>query len=172
MTFNRTTISKALATAVFATTLIGGASSALSQGYGEAHRGPGPHAGRMSEADREQMRVHFQERMNERLDRMGERLAIKPSQQDAWAEFRKTVQTMFQGRPERPQRDADAATLMRFRADMASQMASAMASLADATARLQQVLEPEQRKTLDEIARRFGRRGPHAGGPRHHGMSG
>ena len=165
MTFNRTTISHTVAAAMLGTALMAGAGLVLSQPYGEGGRGPGPRAAQMSDADRALMRERMQARMNQRLDRLGARLEIKAAQQDAWTAFRKTIETMFQDRPQRPGRDADAASLMRFRAEMANRMARNLTTVADATAQLQQVLDGDQRKVLDEIARNLGPRG-HRGGHR------
>lgn len=47
---------------------------------------------------------------------------------------------------------------------MAQRRAQHLLTMADATAKLQEVLDPDQRKALDEIARRGGRYGG-----RHHG---
>jgi hypothetical protein len=163
MNFKRSMISRAVVAAVLGTSLLAGTGVALSQSYGEGGRGPGARAGQLSEADRAQMRERMQARINQRLDRLAARLEIKASQQDAWAAYRSTIGSMFQDRPRRPAKDADAATLMRFRADMAQQRAKHMATLADATAKLQQALEPEQRKVLDEIARNMGARGKRGG---------
>lgn len=123
----------------------------------------------LTEAQRAERREWMQARMNQRLDRLAARLEIKASQQDAWNAYRNNVQSMFQDRPARPALDADAATLLRFRADMAQRRAQHLATMADATAKLQQVLDPDQRKVLDEIARNMSARGKHRGhGQRHH----
>jgi hypothetical protein len=70
---------------------------------------------------------------------------------------------MAGARPQRPGQDADAATLTRFRAEMAQRRAQHMALMADATSKLQEALDPNQRKVLDEMSRRGGGRGH--GGP-------
>ena len=165
MNANRTSISRAVAAALLGTALLAGTGLVLSQPYGEGGRGHGPRAGQMSEADRAQMRERMQARMNERFDKLAARLAIKPSQQDAWNAYRKVRTPQFDAMPQRPARDADAATLTRFRAEMAQRRAQHMVAMADATANLQQALEPEQRKVLDEITRNAGPRG-HRGGHR------
>jgi len=122
----------------------------------------------MTEAERTE---RMQARMSQRLDRLAARLEIKASQQEAWSAYRGTLQSMFQNRPQRPATDADAATLLRFRADAAQRRAQHLARLADATAKLQQALDPNQRKVLDEIARSQGGRGKFRGGhaPYHRG---
>ena len=168
MPFNTTRIARAVSVAVLGATLVATV-PALSQAPGDGGRGPAPRA-QMSDADRAQMR---QARMSQRLDRLAARLEIKASQQDAWAQYRKTVESLMQDRPQRPARDADAATLMRFRAEMAQRRAKSLLTMADATAHLQQALEPNQRKVLDEITRNFGRQGRRGGpGGHHHGPRG
>jgi hypothetical protein len=126
----------------------------------------------LTEAERAQMLERMQARMNQRLDRLAARLEIKASQQEAWSTYRAAVQSTFQNRPARPAPDADAATLLRFRADMAQRRAQHLGTVADATAKLQQALDPNQRKVLDELARSHGGRGKHRGPGhrhRHHG---
>ena len=173
MPFHPTKIARAVAAAVLGATLVATAVPAFSQAPGEGGRGPAPRA-QMSDADRAQMRERMQARMKERLDRVAQRLDIKPSQETAWATYRQTLETMWmQSRPQRPARDADAATILRFRAEMAQRHAQQLATVANATASFQQVLEPEQRKVLDQIARSFGRQGRHRGpGGHHHGARG
>ena len=172
MPFNPSRIARAVSAAVLGATLVATALPAFSQAPGEAGRTPAPRA-QMSEADRAQMRQRMQARMGQRLDRLAARLEIKASQQDAWAAYRKTVESMLQNRPQRPARDADAATVMRSRAEMAQARAKNLFVMADATAKLQQVLDADQRKVLDEITRNVGRhgRGGHRGGL-HHGPRG
>ncbi len=156
---NRNRISRAVAVALLGTALVASAVPALSQTTGEGSRGP--RAGQLTEADRAQIRERMQARMNERLERMAKRLDIKPSQEDAWNAYRSARTSGFGAKPQRPSRDADAATLMRFRAEMAQRRAQHMAVMAEATAKLQDALDPEQRKVLDEMTRRGGRRGHH-----------
>jgi hypothetical protein len=122
-----------------------------------------------------EMQERMQSRMQARLDMMANRLEIKASQQDAWQAYVKTHKEMFDGGMKPAAKDADAATLARHRADMAAQMATKLATLADATAKLQSALTPEQAKTLADMTRHpmggrhggeggFGGRGEH--GPR------
>src|SRR5690606_27250849 len=115
------------------------------------------------DAERTQMRERMQARMNQHLDRLAGRLEIKASQQEAWEAYRKARTSIFENRPERPARDADATTLTRFRADVAQRRAQYLSTMAEATARLQQALEPQQRQVLDEIARSAGPRGKRHG---------
>src|SRR5262245_34231142 len=172
MPFNPTKIARAVSVAVLGATLVATV-PAFSQTPGEGARGSAPRA-QMSDADRAQMRERMQARMGQRLDRLAARLEIKASQQDAWAQYRKTVESMMPDRPQRPAREADAATLLRFRAEMSQNRAKNLFTLADATAKLQQVLDTDQRKVLDEITRNFGRQGRHRGpgGDHHQGPRG
>lgn len=174
MHFNPTRIARAVCIAALGATLYATTGPAFTQPYGEGGRGHGPRAAQMTEAERAQMRERMQARMKERLDRLATRLDIKPSQQSAWASYRQTIESLWtQDRPQRPARDADAATLLRFRAEMAQRQAKHLLTVADATASLQQVLEPEQRKVLDDIARSFGRHGRRGGHHAdHHGPRG
>jgi len=162
-------ITRAVATALLGTALVASAVPALSQTGGEGGRGHGPRAGQMTEADRAQMRERMQARMNQRLDRMAKRLEIQPSQEEAWNAYRK-VRTSFLGNlSQRPGPDADAATMLRFRAEMTQRRAQHLLTLADATAKLQEALDTNQRKLLDEMTRRGGHRGHHGAGRDHHG---
>ncbi len=167
----RTKFSRAIAVAFLGTALLAGTAPAFAheRGQGQGGRGFGPHAAQMTEADRAQMRERMQQRMKQRLDRMAARLEIKASQQDAWTAYRQARESMMTGaRPQRPGQDADAATLTRFRAEMAQRRAQHMALMADATSKLQEALDPNQRKVLDEMSRRGGGRGQ--GGPGRHGQ--
>lgn len=168
---NRTKLSRSLAVALLGTSLFGLTVPAFSQGHhGPGGRGfgpgVGPGAGQMTDADRTQMRERMQAGAKQRLDRMAARLEIKASQQDAWTAYRKARESIFATPPQFPAADADAATLTRFRAEMAKRRADHMAVMADATGKLQAVLDPSQRKVLDEMSRRGGGRGPGHGGPR------
>jgi LTXXQ motif family protein len=109
--------------------------------------------------------ARMQERMQAHLTEMAKRLQINAAQQEAWTAYANTVQSTFGDRAAKPAADADAATIVRFRAERAARHAQKLTQLADATARLQDALSPEQRKTLDEIVRSRG--GSHHG--HHHG---
>lgn len=98
--------------------------------------------------------AHVRERVQAGLRRLAERLQLDASQQGAWSAYTKTVEGMMGGSWTQPPADADAAALMRFRAQRAAEHAQKLMQLADATASLQQALNPEQRKVLDEMVRR------------------
>ena len=104
---------------------------------------------------------HRQQQVRLRLAKMAERLEIKASQQAAWQAYASAYETTMPRPAAKPDANADAASITRMRADRAADHARKLAQIADATARLQQVLTPEQRKTLDQMAQ-------HAGHRRHH----
>ena len=104
----------------------------------------------------ERVRKH----VDHRLDKMEAALKITPAQQPAWAQYRSTVETQLGTPPTPPAKDADAATLARWRADRASEYARKLSAVTDATATLQGTLTDEQRKTLANMIR-------HEGGPGH-----
>lgn len=175
---NRTTLPRAIAAALFGSAVVFGAGPIAADTHGErgrqthaeqeghAHGMRGPRQP-MTEAEREQFRARIQARVNERLDRLGTKLGVNASQQEAWHAYRKARTSMFETRrAARPAENADAATLARFRAERAQQRAQHLATVADATARLYQVLDGNQRKVLDETARQRGRHGMRAQGPR------
>jgi cell wall-associated NlpC family hydrolase len=108
-----------------------------------------------------------------KVDRDANRLEIKASQQAAWEDYanaRKALaETTFTKLPE----NADAAAIARQRAERVSSFAQKLTKLAEATEKLQAVLSPEQRKTLDQIVRQahcgHGHHGRHGG---HRGLLG
>jgi len=112
--------------------------------------GPGGPGGAAARAE------HRQEFVHGRLEQAANRLEIKASQQGAWQAFAQSVQA-FATPPAaaRPGRDADAASIARYRADRATENARKLAVLADTTAKLQSVLGDDQRKVFDEMAHRF-----------------
>ena len=116
--------------------------AAASPGYGPGMREMTP-----------EMQQRMQSRMQARLDKMAQRLEIKASQQDAWQAYVKVHKEMFDGGMQPAPKDADAATIARHRADMAAKMAQKLAIHADATAKLQSALTPEQAKTLADMTR-------------------
>lgn len=115
----------------------------------------------------------FQQRRHDmiatRLAQMANRLEIKPSQQDAWNTYSTTVESLAETPRQLPPRDADAATLLHFKADRLAEMSQHLNKLADATATLAKALTPEQRSVLNEMARQersMGRaKAPRARGP-------
>lgn len=152
-------VSRAIGALTLGVALAAAAVPALSQ--------PGPHpegmkAHRMvDEADR----VAFAQK---RLDRLAGRLEIKASQQAAWKAYSQVV--IEQARrmaPPRPDAKADAATVLRARAEQMNQRSRQLGQLADATARLSAALSAEQRQVLDASVREHGRFHHRHGGKPH-----
>lgn len=106
---------------------------------------------------------HRQEWVRAKLERDANRLEIKASQQAAWQEYASARKAFAERTLHRPPQDADAAMIAKNHAERAAEVARKLATLADATAKLQVVLSPEQRMTLDQMARH----GHHKHG--HHG---
>ena len=126
------------------------ATLALGLSLGMALATPATAADSATPMKQEWMRRH-QEMREERMKKMAGHLGIQASQEQAWRSFTDALKDM---KPEmkRPAAGADAATLARFGADTAMARAQKMSKLADATAQLQAVLTPEQRKTFDKMA--------------------
>lgn len=106
------------------------------------------HCDRM-QASPEQMHA----RMKARLDQLADRLEIKASQQNVWEEYAKSVTALADPGAKRPDDDADAATVSRYRAERAAELARKLAKIADGTAKLQSVLTEQQRKLFDRVTR-------------------
>ena len=111
--------------------------------------------------------MHCGAPMHEKLDAMANRLEIKASQQNAWQAYVKAVEAMADHPKKHPAEDVDATAIAKFHADMAAEMAAKLKKVSDATAKLEAVLAPEQRKTLDQAARAFGPHGHHMHGEEH-----
>jgi hypothetical protein len=133
----------------------------------------------------ERMHQHLQQSMDRHLDHLAARLEIRASQQEAWKAFSTAVRAMVPATPqEPPAKDLGAAARARLAADRAGDRAKRLGQLADATAKLEQTLDPPQKEVLNEVAREFGHRmhghgdGPwgmhgmhpdHCDGPMHEG---
>jgi hypothetical protein len=97
----------------------------------------------------------IQEHMHHMLDKLAARLEIKASQQGAWEEFSKAIEFIPEQNTNKPNDEADAATIAKYRADQAADFAKKWAKVADATAKLQSVLSEDQRKILNQVSRQF-----------------
>jgi LTXXQ motif family protein len=95
------------------------------------------------------------EHMKVRLDKLAERLEIKSSQQAVWEEFANSIEMLADRNVKKPNDDADAATISRYRAERATEFSDKLTKIADATAKLQAALSVNQRKILDQTAHRF-----------------
>jgi hypothetical protein len=121
-----------------------------------------PHEARMHE--------YMQQGMQRHLDHLASRLEIRASQQEAWNGFAAAVRGLVPAKPpEAPAHDLDAAARARLAADRTADRAKRLGQLADATAKLQQVLDPPQKEVLNQVAREFAHRHEHHG---MHGMHG
>lgn len=107
-----------------------------------------------------------------RLDELSARLQIKASQEPAWQAFSNAYRDLITAHlAQREQAlagaaEVDAAALARKHADWAADHAQKLARLADATAKLQQGLDADQRLVLNEVARHFAQERM-ASGPMH-----
>jgi hypothetical protein len=102
-----------------------------------------------------EMEKHRQEMFKHMSDRMAERLEIKPSQQGAFQAYTSALQTAVTPPANHSEYKSDAASIARMNADMAAEHAKRLATIADATAKFQEVLSPDQRKTFDQMAAAF-----------------
>ena len=87
-----------------------------------------------------------------RFDKMAQQLQITPAQQSVWNQYRAAIETQMRAKPTPPPAGAsDAVTMLRWRADRASDQARRLTAIADATDVLQRSLDGEQRKRLNEL---------------------
>jgi hypothetical protein len=147
----RNYFSRTLAVAVFGAFALSASTSALSAA---------PVAAMSTEAKQDWAKER-QERLKHFTDRLANRLEIKASQQNAFQAFVKALEAAAEHPAKKPEVKTDAASLARLHADFAAARAQKLAQIAEATAKLQEVLNPEQRKTLDQIAAHFAHRGAH-----------
>ena len=94
---------------------------------------------------------HHEDMVKRMTERMAARLEIKASQQGAWQAYTKTLESAFTPAARQHDGKTDAASITRAHAEMAAARAQKLAQIADATAKLQEVLTPDQRKTLDQM---------------------
>lgn len=135
----------------------------------DAGRPSAPPAGM---ADAATMAQHHKAMVQRRIDDAAARLEIKASQQSAWQGYAAAVKDLAEaeGLPPRPDADADAATIARQRAERATAFARKLGAIADATAKLQGVLTPEQKSVLTELTRNAGMHGGPGGMMMHRQM--
>ena len=94
---------------------------------------------------------HKSEFIKMRLQKMEDRLEIKASQQTAWDEYANAVEALAEHPAKKPDGKEDAATVSHYRAERVAEFAKKLALVADATDKLQSVLNEDQRKVLDKI---------------------
>jgi protein CpxP len=111
-------------------------------------------------SNHEQMREHFREHIKARLDKLAERLEIKASQQPAWEAYAAAVESLME-QPGQKEKDGmkkeaeeDAGAMIHRRAERAAEKAKKLAGIADATDKLQGVLNDNQRKLFNHEVRR------------------
>ncbi len=154
MKFINTTMRSALLAA-----LVAASGAALTASAVAADTTPAP-AAKAGHADmRQDMEKRRQEFFKHLSDRMADRLEIKASQQSAWQAYITALQTAMTPPAHHPEFKSDAAGIARLNADMAAEHAKRLASIADATAKFQEVLTPDQRKTFDQMAAAFAHHG-------------
>lgn len=103
--------------------------------------------------DHNQIRAEkMQQYIRAKLDTLEERLEIKSSQQTSWESFANSVEALGEHTVTKPDDDADAATIARYRADRAIELAKKLTLIADTTANLQKVLTEGQRKVFNLVA--------------------
>lgn len=94
---------------------------------------------------------HKSEFIKMRLQKMEDRLEIKASQQAVWEKYANAVEALAEHPAKKQDGKEDAATVSHYRADRAAEFAKKLASVADATDKLQSVLNEDQRKVLNEM---------------------
>lgn len=116
-----------------------------------------PDAAKSPAADMERLRKQTERR----LALMKDELGINASQETAWGAYAKTALSLLGSKLPPLQPGTDSATVVRYRAQQAAENAEKLTQLADATAKLEAALTPEQRKTLYQMVQPPV--GPHAG---------
>jgi hypothetical protein len=106
--------------------------------------------------DHEQMSSgEMHEFMKSRLEKLAARLEIRSSQLASWDEFAKSVELLSEKHVKEPGLDADAATVSRYRAETAAELAKNLATIADTTAKLQAVLTEDQKRIFNQASHRY-----------------
>lgn len=87
-----------------------------------------------------------------RLDQLAKHLEISTSQQFVWLEFKKSIIAITDQDMPKPNLDADAASIARFRAERATEFANRLTVIADSTLKLQGILTADQQITFNNIS--------------------
>ena len=95
------------------------------------------------------------ENIKVKLSKLAERLEIKASQQGAWDSFAKAIEKLAERKLKKSDEAQDAATIARLGADNAAEVAKKLSEIAKATATLQAALSDDQKKILNQTARRL-----------------
>lgn len=130
----------------------------------------------LSGDDNHQAWIRFHDaQIQAELDAAAARLEIKASQQSPWTEYSqafKAVREPPSGANSPDDIKDDAAARIRRHANEISALAQKLSRLADATSKLQAVLTPDQRETLNQISRSAEREFGPAGRPPQHPLHG
>ena len=117
--------------------------------------------------------AHRAHRMDARIERIATMLQLTDAQKSssAWKNYAQAMRdlTMRAEGQKHDMKNADAATLTRVHADMATRFAGKLSTLADATRTFEASLTAAQRKAFDEMVRQESMRFMHHG---MHGMRG
>ncbi len=95
------------------------------------------------------------EYMKTGLDKLAARLEIKSSQQAAWDDFSRSVETLAERHAKEPKDDADAAAILHYHAERATEFAKKLTVVADASTQLETVLTDNQKRVFSEASRIF-----------------
>jgi hypothetical protein len=128
------------------------------QGYGYGY-GPGMHRqGRLAHGHPGQWAKAIQQRHQEQLELLQERLQIKPDQKEAWQAFSKAWESHpgfkgkgWQQRQKQGQTQPDAVTFFNNRVQFMEARLVEMKNLAQAADKLYATLSPEQKKIMDDF---------------------
>jgi Spy/CpxP family protein refolding chaperone len=125
-------------------------------------------------ADHADATQHHAAMMQKMEEHAAKRLNLTTDQQAAWHEYTGTLESAMADmhasmhKEMGEHKDFDAATAAHMHADRAAAMAQRMSKIADATDKFEKVLNPDQKKTFNEMARHFMHRHGHNGW-HHHG---
>ena len=103
--------------------------------------------------DQANWRKARRERLQDRMSEMAKHLGITASQQPAWQKYVAAKDAVFAQRPRQRQADSDAVAESKQRAADAQEMATKLSKLATATSSLASVLNADQNKLFNEMAR-------------------
>lgn len=162
----KTWIKTTIAVAVIATGGLGVAGAAMARGDC-AHGGERAHGHHMAPEN-------MSERATEKLDRLGEKLALRADQRDAWDVFKESMRERAESAGERMQaarsseRPTTAPERMQRMEEMSEARLEGVRAMREATEKFYAVLDADQQEAFDNMHK--GHRGAKSGhGYRHHG---
>lgn len=83
-----------------------------------------------------------------KLNELSEHFEIKSSQHAAWNEYTRLIEMLSEQHVKKPSDDADATTISRYRAEMATVFPKELSRIAKATSKLLKALTDDQQKIL------------------------